>query len=136
MPLLQHCSFLPLLLGKDVPTRRDLVHQCYSTLLAIREGDWKLALCAGDGTESPWCNEAGVPHDTGEKEARERGLPPVQLYNVVDDPGETRNLQAEHPEIVQRLHSLLAKYVSEGRSTVGSAQKNDVEVSLPDWGTR
>lgn len=129
-------SFMPLLRGNDVLTRKDLVHQCYSTLLAVREGNWKLALCAGDGTESPWCNEVGVPHDTGEKEARERGLPSVQLYNVVDDPGETRNLQAQHPEIVRRLHGLLAKYVSEGRSTAGAAQKNDVEISLPDWGMR
>jgi len=127
-------SFLPLLRGKDRPIRRDLVHQCYSELLAIRQGPWKLALCAGDGTERRMCNEKDAPHDTSEKEARERGLAPVQLYNVVDDPGETKNLQAEHPEIVQRLRGLLEKYVSEGRSTPGTPQKNDVEVSLPGLG--
>ncbi|MHB8902294.1 MAG: hypothetical protein ACYC6Y_26340 [Thermoguttaceae bacterium] len=123
-------SFLPLLRGQDRATRQDLVHQCYSELLAIRQGPWKLALCAGDGTDRPWCNEEGVPHDLGELEAHRRGLPPVQLYNVVDDPGETRNLQAEHPEIVERLRRLLAKYVSEGRSTPGLPQKNDVEVPI------
>jgi hypothetical protein len=123
-------SFLPLLRGEDRPTRQDLVHQCYSELLAIRRGPWKLALCAGDGVERRWCNEKGVPHDIGETEARQRGLPPVQLYNVVDDPGETKNLQAEHPETVRRLYRLLEKYVSEGRSTPGSPQKNDVEVPL------
>jgi arylsulfatase A-like enzyme len=123
-------SFLPLLRGEDRPTRQDLVHQCYSELLAIRQGPWKLALCAGDGVERPWCNEKGVPHDIGEAEARQRGLPPIQLYNVVDDPGETKNLQAEHPEIVRRLYGLLEKYVSEGRSTPGAPQKNDVEVPL------
>jgi hypothetical protein len=48
----------------------------------------------------------------------------------VDDPGETRNLQAEHPEIVRRLYGLLEKYVSEGRSTPGAPQKNDVDVLL------
>jgi arylsulfatase A-like enzyme len=124
-------SLLPLLRGKDRPVRRDLVHQCYSEVLAIREGPWKLALCAGDGTERRWCNEKGVPQDTSEKEARERGLPPVQLYNVADDPGETKNLQAEHPETVQRLRAQLEKYVFEGRSTPGTPQKNDLEISFP-----
>ncbi len=124
-------SLLPLLRGEDRPIRRDLVHQCYSELLSIRQGPWKLALCAGDGTDRPWCKEEGVPHDVGEIDARQRGLPPIQLYNVVDDPGETKNLQAEHPEVVRRLHGLLAKYVSEGRSTPGIAQKNDVQVPLP-----
>lgn len=127
-------SILPLLRGQDQPVRQDLVHQCYSELLALRQGAWKLALCAGDGTERNWCNEKGVPRDLGEKEARQRGLPPVQLYNVVDDPGETKNCQADHPEIVRRLHRLLARYVSEGRSTPGKAQKNDVPISLSTEG--
>jgi len=125
-------SILPLLQGEDRPVRQDLVHQCHSELLAIRKGPWKLALCAGDGAEINWCNEKGVPHDLGEKEAHERGLPPVQLYNLVEDPGETKNLQAEHPEIVRQLHELLKKYVVEGRSTPGAPQKNDVEVLLPN----
>jgi len=125
-------SLLPLLRGEDRPVRDNLVHQCYSELLAIRQGPWKLALCAGDGVERPWCKEKGVPHDIGEIEARQRGLPPIQLYNVVEDPGETKNRQAEHPEIVRRLYGLLKKYVSEGRSTPGAPQKNDVDVPLPE----
>lgn len=129
-------SFLPLLRGGEGPVRRDLVHQCFTDVLAIREGNWKLSLCAGDGAKGSLCHEAGVPQDLGEQEARRRGLPPVQLYNIVDDPGETKNLQAKHPEIVQRLYSRLAKYVAEGRSTPGLAQKNDVELSIPALGER
>ena len=59
-----------------------------------------------------------------------KGLPPVQLYDLTRDPGERRNVQAEHPAIVDRLSRLLERYVAEGRSTPGKRLKNDVEVDL------
>lgn len=127
-------SFLPVLRGEDRPVRQALVHQCYSELLAIRQGPWKLALCAGDGNERRWCNEKGVPQDVSEKEARERRLPPIQLYNVETDPGETNNVQALYPERVRQMRGLLEKYVAEGRSTPGAPQRNDVAVPLPAAG--
>jgi hypothetical protein len=46
------------------------------------------------------------------------------------DPGERTNLQAQHPEVVQRLSKLLEKLVSDGRSTPGAPQKNDVPVDI------
>ena len=45
-------------------------------------------------------------------EAREQGLPDAQLYDMESDIGEARNLQAQHPEVVQRLTDLLAEYVA------------------------
>jgi hypothetical protein len=51
----------------------------------------------------------------------------VQLYDLQSDPGEMRNRQADHPEIVRELISLLEDAVSRGRSTPGPIQKNDVE---------
>ncbi|MHC5542909.1 arylsulfatase, partial [Singulisphaera rosea] len=41
------------------------------------------------------------------------------------DRAEIRNLQAEHPEIVRELTTLLEKYVADGRSTPGMPQAND-----------
>ena len=41
------------------------------------------------------------------------------------DESEKHNLQAEHPEIVQRLTKLLEKYVAEGSSTPGITGHND-----------
>ncbi|MEI6277759.1 MAG: arylsulfatase [Verrucomicrobiae bacterium] len=125
-------SILPLLRGQDRPVREDLVLQpISSSYLAIRQGPWKLALCAGDAVWGGVCTEKGVPHDLGEDEARKLGLPPIQLYNMADDPGETMNLQAVHPEIVRKLHARLQKYVSEGRSTPGAPQANDMSVPMP-----
>ena len=42
--------------------------------------------------------------------------PPVQLYDMVEDESEKRNVYAEHPEVVERLTKLLEKYKIQGRS--------------------
>ena len=39
-------------------------------------------------------------------------------------------MQAEHPEIVERLTKLLEKYVADGRSTPGAPQSNTGEVDI------
>ena len=56
-------------------------------------------------------------------------LPPVQLYDMEQDVGETTNLCNEHPEIVASLTELLTKTVIDGRSTPGTPQKN----TGPEW---
>ena len=54
----------------------------------------------------------------------------MQLYDLADDIGEKRNVQAEHPEIVERLTKLLEKYVADGRSTPGAPQQNTTPVNI------
>ena len=41
---------------------------------------------------------------------------PAQLYNLYVDPGETRNLYFENPEIVKELKNKLEEYKITGRS--------------------
>jgi arylsulfatase A len=77
-------------------------------------------LCPGSGG---WTS----PRDF---EAREQGLQNLQLYDMESDIGEQLNLQAAHPEIVQRLTDLLAAYVANGRSTPGPQQSNDAAVDM------
>ena len=84
------------------------------------QGPWKLELCPGSGGWS--APRPGSP--------AERGLPPVQLYNLQTDIGETTNVQDQHPEIVQRLTHLLEKYVADGRSTPGPQQPNTTPVEI------
>jgi arylsulfatase A-like enzyme len=114
-------SLLPILLGKtDRPPREALVHHSIEGKFSIRQGRWKLELCPGSGG---W----GLPKDP---QALKEGLPAVQLYDMAQDIGEQRNLQAEHPEVVKELTVLLEKYVANGRSTPGAPQKNDVSVDI------
>lgn len=111
-------NLLPALLkpGYRKIIREATVHQSVNGNLAIRKGDWKLLMTPGSGGWS-------FPRPGKEEE----GLPPVQLFNMKDDPSEQKNLQAEYPEIVKELTELLKKYIEEGRSTPGIPQKNEGE---------
>lgn len=108
------------------PIREATVHHSIDGQFTIRQGDWKLLLSASSGGWS-----APTPTDTLALDS----LPPIQLYNMKDDPSETTNVEAEHPEIVSRLRALMAKYAREGRSTPGAPQKNDGEYPWKelDW---
>jgi arylsulfatase A len=97
--------------------REALVSHSINGSFTIRQGEWKLLLAAGSGGWS-----APLP---GSEE--EKGLPPVQLYNLKSDPEEILNLQYKYPETVKRLTLLLKKYIEDGRSTPGALQKNDGE---------
>jgi arylsulfatase A-like enzyme len=109
-------SLLPALLrpGYGKTIREATVHHSINGYFSIRKGDWKLLFSPGSG---------GWSHPTPGKE--EEGLPPVQLYNVKEDPSEKVNVWDQYPEVVSELKSLMKKYIEEGRSRAGEAQQND-----------
>lgn len=114
-------SFLPALLGAaKAPLREAVVHHSINGSFAIRQGQWKLALCRDSGGWSE--PKPGAP--------KAAELPPVQLFDLSKDSGEQANVQDQHPEVVGRLTKLLEKYVADGRSTPGAPQQNAVEVKL------
>jgi arylsulfatase A-like enzyme len=105
-------SLLPLLKGEDKPIRENAVSASINGVPAVRSGSWKYIPAPGSGG---WGNGGDQSQ-------------PVQLYNLADDLGETKNLAATMPEKVAEMNVLLEKLITEGRSTPGAAQKNDVEV--------
>ena len=105
-------SLVPLLKGEDKPIREDAVSASAQGTPALRSGSWKYIPAPGSGG---W--------GTGGDQSQ-----PVQLYNLVDDIGETKNLAAAMPEKVAEMKTLLEKIVTDGRSTPGAQQTNDVEV--------
>ena len=78
----------------------------------VRQGAWKLILAPGSGGWS----------------AGQDLTQPVQLYNLAEDLGETRNLAAAEHQRVAELKSLLERLIAAGRSTPGARQPNDVVV--------
>ena len=79
-------SFAPTLLGqtdKQKPT--EYRYYYWGRNEAIRQGDWKLITQQGKA---------------------------IELYNLEKDPGETKNLMSEQPEIVEKLMPLLKKAVT------------------------
>ncbi len=73
-------------------------------LQAVRSGDWKLFF--PHKARSMQGQEPGKDGIPGKYKALPVGL---ELYNLGDDLGETRNVAAENPEVVQRLQVLAEK---------------------------
>lgn len=77
-------SILPTLLGQsEKQPKRDYHYWEAAPAQALRQGDWKLY--------------------------RDAPNQPVELYNLVNDMGETSNVASEHPKIVARLEALLSQ---------------------------
>jgi arylsulfatase A-like enzyme len=104
-------SLLPILEGKEAPVRAHAVNTSISGVPALRLGHWKYIAGPGSGGWSK-----------GKEDY------PVQLYDLENDPGETKNLAAAMPEKVTEMQTLLEKLITDGRSTPGKPQKNDVPV--------
>lgn len=98
-------SLLPLLKGGEEPVREHAVSCASSGVPGLRRGPWKVIF----------------EHDPKAKTD-------VQLYNLDDDIGEKTNLAAEKPELVAEMRALMDRLVTDGRSTRGARQRNDVEV--------
>ncbi|NND05324.1 MAG: arylsulfatase [Saprospiraceae bacterium] len=109
-------SLLPILLQQSFegPLREATVHHSINGSFAIRQGTWKLILCADSGGWS-----APRPGDVAPDS------PSIQLYDLAEDPQELDNLQESHPEKVAALKELLTKYIKNGRSTAGTTMHND-----------
>ncbi|MSU24275.1 MAG: arylsulfatase [Opitutus sp.] len=114
-------SILPALRGTDrAPLHEAVVHHSIHGMFSIRQGSWKLELCPGSGG---WA----AP---GDADARKRGLPEIQLYDLATDLAEAKNVHAENPAVVSRLKALLERTIADGRSTPGPRQPNDVPIDL------
>ncbi len=114
-------SILPALLGNDTaPLHEAVVHHSINGSFAIRQGKWKLILCADSGG---WSDPK-----PGTSEADD--LPTTQLYDLSNDRGELKNLHSDYPVEVTRLTNLLEQYIANGRSTSGQKQLNDAEITI------
>ena len=100
---------LDALLGKPGATgRQTLLQQDNGNnhAFGFRKGDWKLQR-----------------HDKGndfnvkvEQKLKRIKVPKFQLFNLADDPAETNNVIAEHPQIAEELKAELAAQIKAGRT--------------------
>jgi len=108
-------DLVPVLLGKaDKPVREFTLHQTISLALAIRQGDWKYLDHKGSGgsnynRDGEWgLKQYALPEQAPEA--------PGQLYNLKDDPGETKNLYFKEPGLRKGLKAKLEELKKSGRS--------------------
>lgn len=114
-------SILPMLKNKKTKTDYELVvHHSINGRFSIRNKKWKLELTPGSGG---WSS----PNDN---EAKNKGLPDIQLYNMMDDKEETTNIYNKYSKVVKKLTKALIEIVENGRTTSGVSQQNDVSVDI------
>jgi arylsulfatase A-like enzyme len=97
---------LPALLGQSRKGRTELIEEAGG--LALRQGPWKYI--------EP-NNKAKVNAQTNTELGNDSS---AQLYNLAADPGESRNLAAQHPAKVRTMAARLAEIRQSGRSRKGS----------------
>lgn len=102
-------NILPALLGEqlDGPIREATISTAGNGAFSVRQGRWKLELTGSTGGYQ----------NISQQEVAAQGLPLVQLYDLENDIGETNNVYAEYPDVVNRLNTLLQSYRENGRST-------------------
>jgi arylsulfatase A len=108
-------NLLPVLRGEaDAPIRPYLLTQAFAgaRTLSIRRGPWKYLDHRGSGGNRYENNHGLKPFMLPETAPDAPG----QLYNLDEDPGETRNLHAERPDMVKELKALLEESKASGRS--------------------
>lgn len=108
-------NMLPAMLGTATTTLRPLfIAQAFAggRDLSIRKGNWKYLNHTGSGGNN-YQNSPGlrpfILADTSPKA-------PGQLYDLKNDPGETKNLYDEHPDMVKELKQLLDDAKKSGRT--------------------
>jgi arylsulfatase A-like enzyme len=85
-----------------------------SLAMSVRRGDWKYLDHKGSGgsnysRDGEWgMKQYAIPDNAPNA--------PGQLYNLAQDPGETNNLSAKHPQMVVELKALLEESKKAGRS--------------------
>lgn len=82
-----------------------LYYGANQNLAAIRQGDWKLLLTSPQNKPQGQNKKQAEGKKQGKKQADPDEDPLPWLYNLAEDPAETTNVAAKHPEIVAKLQS-------------------------------
>ena len=95
---------LPVLLGQATPPiRTSVIQQGISGAFALRQGDWKF-IPANTAATAGGMGSGANPNDPRFAAAI---IPEPLLFNLADDPDETKNLTTQHPEKMREMAALL-----------------------------
>ena len=97
-------DLIPYLTGKNAATPNPTLYWRSGPNFAIRDGDWKMWMVNRADPSEQASNGSGITPD-GVKATMSPLGRFVMLYNLKDDPSETRNLAKDQPDVVARLQA-------------------------------
>lgn len=103
-------SLLPVIRGEQENHHDHIVWAQHEDTWVIRQGDWKLTHNAGWKHANFKILENGDAVHNPEEMTYPEGL---NLFNLKDDIGETKNVAKEHPEVVEKMRKLQKKWYAE-----------------------
>ena len=110
------------LLGQTATSPRDeYLYYAGCLLTGVRSGQWKLVL-----------PRPANPRGTGWWGRLIEAVPDLQLYNLEEDPGESTDVAAQHPEVVQAL----MKRIERAREQLGDLDRTGAGARFYDEGPR
>jgi arylsulfatase A-like enzyme len=124
------------LMGDTRPIRDEILINAAPGTGALRRGDWKLVvngqLRFKGGTPDAkfsWADllrESKLPPEDADREQ-------IELFNLADDPGESRNRASARPDLVRELKARYAAYAEQAVPLVGGDKAADFKVPAV-WG--
>ena len=105
-------NLLPFLTGERTGSPHEYLYWRAGATIAIRDDRWKLIKYNRADVRSSVANALLDTPDGGWRAESPHGQVTL-LYDLHDDPGETRNLATEHPDIVERLVDEHAEWAKE-----------------------
>jgi arylsulfatase A-like enzyme len=101
-------NLLPVLHGEEYarPLRTATVQNTSAGKFALRQGDWVLIDAPSGSARAE--SKSYLQHFGLEDYGKDN---PSLLFNLKNDPGQSKNLYAKHPEKVESMRTLLKRYV-------------------------
>ena len=130
-------SFMPVLKDPSRKSRSSLVTRG-TRADAFHSHDWKLILGPGSGSSGPFFSQP-KSEDAWKNAIKIYGRKPVnhdelmhhafvQLFNLKNDPGESKDVSAENMDRVKKMLKHYEKIIHDGRSTPGPKLSNGRQV--------
>jgi arylsulfatase A-like enzyme len=128
-------DLFPALGGNPAPVHEEILINAAPGTGALRRGDWKLVINGHRlfKAESPGPNFSWA--ELGRKSglsAAEATREQVELFNLRDDPGESRNLAGKHPELLRELMERYERYAREAAPLLDGTMGDDTVPAV--WG--
>jgi len=124
-PRMSGRSLLPLVRGEKEPVARVVVSEGRGSR-AVSWGRWRMIVHDGPGRASTQAESPGATPDAGAPPK-----PEDELYDLVDDPGERRNVARQHPDVMAEMRARLAAALADVRAADAATATTTQPVSLP-----